>query len=254
MLELQQGAQLRGKLLAGDSLFHYRFCCHFTSDKYRIDLVLFDCQKGQQIGLTFLQPKFEQEPQCASILGITRKSYELPESTRHLCKGLCVFSQIAHKFLHVSSGSGILGCLGEVGGSTDSNWELRGKVVPWSICSSTCPSSPCALPEGLDPQCMSPSSFSTAWMHVGTIPNHVLSHVQNQEPGGFRQPFSAWQSPGCTVGFAQPVWFSFCMSSGADNLSLCHCYDTVILGMLMRSNQNTVQCTASARWWMTMEV
>lgn len=100
------GAQPGGEAAAWrlrDSLFHYRFCCRLTADRYRFDLILFDCLKGQKIGLTFLQPKFEQKPSlCASILGITRKSYGLPE---HKAKRLCVISQIAHTFVHVSRGS-----------------------------------------------------------------------------------------------------------------------------------------------------
>lgn len=44
-------------------------------------------------------------------------------------------------------------------------------------------------------------------MHIGTILNFVLSHMRNQEPGGFEQLLSVWQNCGCAVGSLHNVWF-----------------------------------------------
>lgn len=132
-----------------NSLFHYRFSYRLTSDKYRFALNLFDCQKCQRIGLTFLQPKFDQDPSlCAFILGIARKSYELPGSTRHFCKGqmpLCYIpncTQISPCFWWISD------CLGEVRGSTDNtdNTDESGRRYQ-STYSNIFPSSLCPLAE-----------------------------------------------------------------------------------------------------------
>lgn len=69
-----------------NSQFYCRFCCRLTSDKYRLHLILFDCQKGQIVGSCLLQLKSEQElTLCAFILGFTWKSFEFP-GTRILCK------------------------------------------------------------------------------------------------------------------------------------------------------------------------
>lgn len=172
------------------------------------------------------------------------------ENTRHLCKGqmpLCHFPNCT-QILHVSSGS-----LGAWERLEAAETILATQEGRWYQRAST-PAPALPLPECLDHQCTSPSPLPAGLMHTGTIPDHILSHMQNQEPGGFRQPLSIWQSRGCAVVCSHSVICSFSLSSDADNLSLYHWYDIVILGVLMRSNQSTVQCTASARWWMTAEV
>lgn len=255
MLELQWGAQLRGETAGWslrDSLFLYTFCYRLTSDKYRFDLILFDCQKGQKIDLTFLQPsRFEQEPSlCASTLGITRKSCEL-ERTQGICakaKCLCVISQIAHKFFTFLVDHWVP----ERGWRQQRQyWQLRGKVVPESIYSSTCPASPWVfrspVHEPIPFTCRFDAYRHNSW-------SHLVPHAKSRARGiqaAFEYLAESWL---CCCLFTYCVICSFSLSSDADNLSLYHWYDIVILGVLMRSNQSTVQCTASARWWMTAEV
>lgn len=122
-------------------------------------------------------------------------------------KCLCVISQIAHKFLHVSSGSLIAWERSE---EAQINCQVRGKVVSESIYSNIFPSSLCPLPKSSDPQIINAwvhSPTSASLMHIGTILNCVLSHMRNQEPGGFEQPLSVWQNRGCAVGFLLSVRF-----------------------------------------------
>lgn len=122
------GAQPGGEAAAWrlrDSLFHYRFCCRLTADRYRFDLILFDCLKGQKIGLTFLQPKFEQEPSlCASILGITRKSYGLPEHTRQN-------ASVSFPKLHTHLSTFLVDhrLPGRGWGKHRQSWQLRGHLL-----------------------------------------------------------------------------------------------------------------------------
>lgn len=232
------GAQPGGEAAAWrlrDSLFHYRFCCRLTAGRYRFDLILFDCLKGQKIGLTFLQPKFEQEPSlCASILGITRKSYGLPEHTRQN-------ASVSFPKLHTHLSTFLVDhrLPGRGWGKHRQSWQLRGTY------SSTCPSSPCTLPEGSDHR-HEPIPFTCrfdAQLLTMSCPTWGI-----QTAFGYLDIYIyiyiSWLR--CWL-FTQCVTCPFCISSDADYLSLCHCCDIVILGLLTRSNQTNVQCTASAR-------
>lgn len=177
------------------------------------------------------------------------EAHENPLNFRR-AQGICAKASVSFPKLHTNFSMFLVGhwLPGRGWREHRQYWQLRGKVVPESICSSTCPSSPCALREALDHQCTSPSPLSAGWMHVGIIPNSCLVPHAKSRTRGIQAAFEclaeSWLH--CWL-FTQSVICSFCTSSDADNLCLYHWHDIVILGMLMRSDQNTVQCTASAR-------
>lgn len=138
-----------GKLLPGDweiPCFTIDFAL-LTSDSYRFDLILLDCQKGQIIGPTCFQPKFEQEPSLRAVCSSWESqgnpmNFQGVRGIRAKAKCFWVISQIARKFLPVSSGSLIAWERSEEAQII----QVRGKVVPESICSNIFPSSLCPLP------------------------------------------------------------------------------------------------------------
>lgn len=189
-----------------NSQFYCRFCCRLTSDKYRLHLILFDCQKGQIIGSCLLQLKPEQElTLCAFILGFTWKSFEFP-GTRILCKSKMPPCYCPH-YTQISP------CVWWVPNS----WEefrgirdIRSKGKCYLRVST--PTSSLSLPllwilRSSDHQSMGPTPTFASLVHLSTIPICFPSSMANQELGTSREPLRTRKNHGCAVGFLHRVWF-----------------------------------------------